>query len=133
MEKEIYKVKGLQLNNLKQTSPLDKWFFEMVQKTINELTIKDISCMLRQEVYLDIAIPCAWKMLLEDPFCGEMYEGEMIKSLTKTLINNPQEKSKNFYKEFVKVINLKMEEHEWEKCHNTRERNAKKGECFLEP
>lgn len=32
MKDAIYIMKELKLNDIKQTSPLDKWFYEMVQK-----------------------------------------------------------------------------------------------------
>ena len=49
----------------------------MVQKSVDELTLSDVLRMLRQEVYLDIAIPFACTKVLEDPFCGKMYAEEV--------------------------------------------------------
>ena len=57
MKEAIYTLKRLKLDELKRTSPLGKWFYEMVQKSVDELTLKDVLHMLRQDVYLDIAIP----------------------------------------------------------------------------
>ena len=67
MNLEIYRLKGIELKNLKRDSPLDKWFYEMIQKNVNMLTITDISHMLRQEIYLDIAIPLVWEQLFDNP------------------------------------------------------------------
>ena len=73
----IYALKRLKLDELERTSPLGKWFYEMVQKSVDELTLSDVLRMLRQEVYHDIAIPFACTKVLEDPFCGEMYAEEV--------------------------------------------------------
>ena len=70
--------------------------------------------MLRQEVYLDIAIPFACTKALEDPFCGEMYIGEMIDLLTKVFISNPDEKKQEFYTVFAEEVKQKWEMFEWE-------------------
>ena len=103
-EKAIYTLKRLKSDELERTSPSGKWFYEMVQKSVDELTLSDVLRMLRQEVYLDIAIPYACTKVLEDPFCGEMYAGEMIDLLTKALISNPDEKKQDFYTIFAEEV-----------------------------
>lgn len=104
MESAIYELKGIDLKKLKQDSPLDRWFYEMVQKNVNMLTITDVSHMLRQEVYLDIAIPLAWKYLLNNPLCGEMYDGQMLELLTRVFINDPNLKEVDFYAAFEEMV-----------------------------
>ena len=42
----IYKIKKLKLYKLERKSPLGMWFYEMVQKTVDELTYGDILRML---------------------------------------------------------------------------------------
>lgn len=113
MKEAIYTLKRLKLDELERTSPLGKWFYEMVQKSVDELTLKDVLRMLRQEVYLDIAIPFACTKVLEDPFCGEMYVGEMIDRLTKVFINNPDEKKGFPYTIFSEEVQQKWEMFEW--------------------
>lgn len=114
MKEAIYTLKRLKLDELERTSPLGKWFYEMVQKSVDELTLRDVLRMLRQEVFPDIAIPFACTKVLEDPFCGEMYAGEMIDLLTKAFISNPDEKKQVFYTIFVEEIQQKWETFEWE-------------------
>ena len=120
MGKSIYEIKGLALHELKQTSPLDQWFYEMVQKSTDELTPKDISRMLRQEIYLDLAMPCAWGELMEDPFCGEMYEGQMLELLAKALADHPQEKNIKAFRKLENKIKESLEGHEWN-CNREKE------------
>ena len=113
MKEAIYTLKRLKLDELERTSPLGKWFYEMVQKSVDELTLKDVLRMLRQEVYLDIAIPFACTKVLEDPFCGELYVGEMIDRLTKVFISNPDEKKGFPYTIFLEEVRQKWEMFEW--------------------
>lgn len=114
VETAIYKLKGINLKDIKQDSPLDKWFYEMVQKNINMLTIGDVSHMLRQEICLDIAIPLAWEQLFHNPLCGEMYDGEMIELLTRVFINNPSAKKADLYVAFEKKVKYMYETYEWD-------------------
>lgn len=109
----IYKIKNLDLNKINRDSPLDKWFHEMIQKNVDELTLKDISRMLRQEIYLDIALPIAYKMALSDPFCGEMYVGEMIELLTRVYISYPNERDKNFRTELIQKVQQQSDTFDW--------------------
>lgn len=114
MKEAIYKIKGVEVNSIKQNSPLDIWFCEMVQKNVDELTIRDVSCMLRQEMYLDIAIPIAWWNIITNPFCGEMYEGQMIELLMRVFINNPELKEIESYIMFQKNLEKVYEIHNWD-------------------
>lgn len=113
IEDDIYKIKGIELEKVKQNSPLDQWFYGMIQKKESELTLLDLSRLLRQEIYLDIAIPLACKKILENPFCGEMYEGQLVELLIRTLENNSEKKENGFYRLFAQDIAQKIDTHEW--------------------
>lgn len=69
--------------------------------------------MLRQKVFLDIAIPCAWDKLLNDTFCGEMCEGELLVSLTEILSCSPQERRFSLYKALIGQIKQQIKVHKW--------------------
>ena len=47
MKQFIYEIKNVDINKLKREMPLDQWFYELVQKKVTELTILDVSRMLR--------------------------------------------------------------------------------------
>ena len=121
MNDAIYKKKGLELEKLNKEYPLELWFYEMVQKKETELTIRDISHMLCQEVYLDIAIPIAWKRIIDDPFSGEFYDGHMIKLLTRVFADNPELKQKENYITFNKKVKKICEIYEWESDYEKQE------------
>ena len=60
---------------------LDEWFNSIMSKTVDELTIADICRMLRQKICSAVAIGKAIDMLNDDPFMGELYEGQLMITL----------------------------------------------------
>ena len=60
---------------------LDEWFNSIMSKTVDELTIADICRMLRQKICSAVAIGKAIDMLNDDPFVGELYEGQLMITL----------------------------------------------------
>ena len=63
---------------------LVKWHNKVVKMTASEITIADISRMLRQKIFLEIAIDKAIMTLKNNPFAGELYTGELLSSLLET-------------------------------------------------
>lgn len=110
---EIYKIKKLKLSELKQESPLDRWFYIMIQKKVENLSLEDISKMLRQNVFLDIAIPMAWIQLFSDPFCGEMYDGQLLETLIQTLKKKCKVDDYKNYQKFKKIVLEQIDKYEW--------------------
>ena len=113
MNETIYQIKGIKLQELKWMSPLELWFNEMVRKRVEDLTLGDISRMLRQEIYLDIAVPCAYGRLRDNPFCGEMYDGQLLELLLRVLQNHPQERDIGFCRGFFMKAREELERYEW--------------------
>ena len=109
----IYQIKKVDLQELKHNSPLDQWFSQVILKPVDDLFVGEIARMLRQEIYLDIAIPCAWNELLNDPFCGEMYDGELLVSLTGVLSDHPQERRHSLYRAFSGKVERHIEAYDW--------------------
>ena len=103
----------LKLSEIKGDSPLECWFYDMIQKRPDELTLKDVSHMLRQEIYLDIALPNAWRRILDDPFCGEMYDGQMVELLSRVLKTHVQERRRDLYIPFIEKATQEMNKHGW--------------------
>ena len=57
------------------------WHNEVIKKTPDELSLADISRMIRQKVFLDTAISKAVTILKEDPFSGDMFTGQLLENL----------------------------------------------------
>lgn len=63
------------------TDPLGKWFVTLLDKTIDELNINDIYRMLRQDILIEVAVNKSVEFLKENPFAGEMYDGQLLEVL----------------------------------------------------
>jgi L-fucose isomerase-like protein len=114
MNKPIFKLKNININAMKQECSLDKWFIEILQKKVSELNLLDVSRMLRQEIYPDIAVPLTWKILKENPFEGEMYDGQLLELLVRYLMNNQEQKDEISYINFKDTLYDKINKYEWE-------------------
>lgn len=100
MQQPIYMLKQLDVSHLKNECALDRWFIKLVHKPVDALTVFDVARMIRQDVYLDIALPKAWDMLFEDPLAGE-YDGQLIKTLVKEIELHPDRKNDAVFKHNV--------------------------------
>lgn len=114
MDEKIYKIKKANIGDMKDDCAMDKWLIGMLQKKVSELSLLDISRMIRQEIYVDIAISIAWKMLKENPFEGEMYDGQLLELLVRYLNSHYEANKKSDYIDFKKALNSKMINYEWE-------------------
>ncbi|KAF5063135.1 CDI immunity protein [anaerobic digester metagenome] len=64
--------------------PLQKWFNQLIDKQVSEIEVPDVLRMIRQNEFMDIAIPKAVEFLKTNPFAGEMYEGELMKKIVQS-------------------------------------------------
>lgn len=62
--------------------PLQKWYNQLLDKTIYEINVSDVLRMIRQKEFLEIAVPRAIFFLNNNPFEGEMYEGELLEKVS---------------------------------------------------
>ena len=63
--------------------PLQKWYNKLIDKSINEINIADVLRMLRQKVFIKLAMSKAIELLRENIFVGELYDGELLKKLSE--------------------------------------------------
>lgn len=75
-------------------SNLDKWYVTLLNKTMEEVDIKDISRMLRQDILIDLAVNKAVEILKENPLAGEMYDGQLLEILYSVDVNKYKETDK---------------------------------------
>jgi hypothetical protein len=91
---------------------LDEWFNSIMSKTVDELTIADICRMLRQKICSAVAIGKAIDMLNDDPFVGELYEGQLM----ITLYNAKEKYLCKRYDDIEPLLDkaaLKSKTHDW--------------------
>lgn len=104
--KEIYNCISIASNE--ELYPLQKWYNQLIEKTIAEITVADVLRMIRQKEFTNLAMSKAINFLQEDVFVGESYEGELFEKISemdssflisyaddlKNIINNALVKSK---------------------------------------
>lgn len=91
---------------------VDEWFNTIMEKTKDQLTVSDVSRMLRQKICSKVAIKRAIEMLEEDPFVGEMFEGQLMYNL----YDGKEKYLKLFYSQVEPVLEkagLMAKTHEW--------------------
>ncbi|ECE6401407.1 hypothetical protein FNJ07_23350 [Salmonella enterica subsp. salamae] len=78
---------NLSYGDLKVNSGLIKWYNRLLDKTAVELDEIDISKMIRQDILVDLAIDSAINILKDNPYAGEMYDGDVLNSLNSLVKN----------------------------------------------
>ncbi len=92
--------------------PLQEWYNELIDKTVEELTIFDVLRMLRQDVCMDVAMLKTIEFLLQDVFAGEAYDGQAMENLLRVdgavLMSYA-----DVLQSIVAEAQARSEEHEW--------------------
>ena len=114
MNVSIKSLKNIDIRTLKNDCALDSWYNDMIEKTPEELDIADISRMLRQDVFSDIAIPVAWQKLYSNPLSGEMYDGQHLETLLRYLSNHVEQLDAQRASNFLKLATDFLAVYEWE-------------------
>ena len=95
-------------------SSLELWYNELLKKSIRELSILDISRMLRQNVLLPLALSKAMERLIKNPMDGEMYDGDLLKQVVNAMKNHGVAVEKQAAEEFIIITNIEKNAYEWE-------------------
>ena len=96
----------------KELYPLEKWYNILIDKRVDEITIADVSRMIRQDVVMELAMTKAMDFLQGDVFAGEMYDGQLLENISRldaVLLTSYSEKLKAILKDALE----KSETHEW--------------------
>lgn len=92
--------------------PLQEWYNELIDKTVEDLTIFDVLRMLRQDVCMDVAMLKTIEFLLQDVFAGEAYDGQAMENLLRVdgavLMSYA-----DVLQRIVAEAQARSEEHEW--------------------
>lgn len=81
--KEVYNISS-GITNIPEDNvySIEKWYSELLNKTYEQLNIFDVTRMLIQKIFLELAVPKAIALIERDPFCGQRYEGELLEVLS---------------------------------------------------
>ena len=74
--KEIYNCISISSNE--ELYPLQKWYNQLIEKTIAEITVEDVLRMIRQKEFTNLAVSKAINFLKED-----LYEGELLEKVSE--------------------------------------------------
>ena len=58
--------------------PLVIWHNQVIEKSVDELTISDVARCFRQKIFLDEAYEMLLIYLLHNPYEGDIYKGELM-------------------------------------------------------
>lgn len=83
-------------------SSLGRWFNRLIEKEIKDINIEDVCRMLRQDFLVEVATPVGIQYLYDDPFCGELYEGELL----KCFIRDQKSQIYDNETEFIKIAKI---------------------------
>ena len=108
--KDIYKCKYIEMDG--EMYPLQKWYNRLLDKRVSELEVSDILRMIRQNEFIDIAISKAVDYLKENPFVGDMYEGELLEKLSNISINSLTDYIGEI-KDILSTAIIKNQDYEW--------------------
>ena len=95
--KDIYNCQYIETSG--EMYPLQKWYNRLIDKRISELEVSDVLRMIKQKEFVDIAVSKAVDYLKENPFSGDMYEGELLYKLSDIDVNSLKE-----YLNEIKII-----------------------------
>lgn len=95
-------------------APLELWYNEMINKRIDELSILDISRMLRQNELMPLAVSKAMERLIKNPLDGEMYDGNLLYQVVDAIKRHGASVDKQTAEEFIKIANARKETYDWE-------------------
>ena len=110
--KELYEnISEIQGESL---APLELWYNEMINKRIDELSILDISRMLRQNELMPLAVSKAMERLIKNPLDGEMYDGNLLYQVVDAIKMHGASVDKQTAEEFIKIANARKETYDWE-------------------
>ena len=97
MSKTIKEIYNEEYIENPETSLL-KQYNSILNKTPDELNVDDICILIRQEFFLEIAVPKAIEILKKDPSAGDNYDYCLLINLSKV------ESSLNEYKDLVSSL-----------------------------
>ena len=98
--KDIY---HLDYDKSNYNSGLISWYNNLIDKTVDELNVVDVSKMARQNILKEVAIARAIEIFLHDPFDGEMQDGDLLSLII--LHGSEVSKNRNKREELIKVVN----------------------------
>ena len=106
--KDIYKAEKLSGND-----SLVEWHNNVIEKTEAELTVLDVARCIRQNLFVETAYEMLIVYLLQDPFAGDMYPGELMEKAGDVEEEIIRRHSQSL-KDVINKAELFIKENKWE-------------------
>ena len=106
--KDIYKAEKLSGND-----SLVEWHNNVIEKTEAELTVSDVARCIRQNLFVETAYEMLIVYLLQDPFAGDMYPGELMEKAGDVEEEIIRRHSQSL-KDVINKAELFIKENKWE-------------------
>ncbi|MFT8349085.1 contact-dependent growth inhibition system immunity protein [Clostridium saccharoperbutylacetonicum] len=108
----ISKILNVKSEEIDIKCELDKWYVMLLNKTIEEINISDISRMLRQDILIEVAVNKSIEILNINLLAGEMYDGQLLELLYSVDLNKYKE-DVNKIRDIVIKIKNNIDSFEW--------------------
>ncbi|MCX4378487.1 MAG: contact-dependent growth inhibition system immunity protein [Lachnospiraceae bacterium] len=133
MEKKIKDLYNISFN-LDDISNEDRcqmhdWYNTLINKTYDQINLFDVTRMLIQKVFMELAVPKSIKFIDYNPFCGQRYEGELMELLSKLNLDYFD----HYRDDMLKILSKALFENKTYKwiCEEEREEFSKLLNSFL--
>ena len=104
---------GLSYDNSNFNSGLVNWYNRMIDKSLDELDVVDISKMLRQNILKEVALEKAVDLFIADPYSGEFDDGGLLDIIvSQNHIIDDKNKAKEL-KELLSKLELEYLDFDW--------------------
>lgn len=115
MKNETLKNKfGLEYDQSGYDTSLINWYNRLVDKTVEELNLADVSKMIRQNILKSIAIDRAIDLFIVDPFDGETRDGQLLSLLVSQSEDVTKSKRIQELNEIVLTLEEKIQQFDWD-------------------
>ncbi len=118
--KDIYNI-TFELGDIPEENKcgMNEWYYKMINKSYEQLDLFDVTRMIIQKIFLELAINKAKIFIEDNPFCGERYDGELLELLFK-IDDMYLKKHSDFFSKILKKAFEENKTYEW-LCEEERE------------
>ena len=118
--KDIYNI-SFNIDNISNENkwPMHDWYNNLINKSYNQLNLFDVTRMIIQKVFLELAVSKSLEYLKQNPFCGQRYEGELMELVYKLDYVYLENYKDNLQKILSKAL-VKNKTYDW-MCEEERE------------
>ncbi|MDR0852073.1 MAG: hypothetical protein LBN36_06220 [Clostridiales Family XIII bacterium] len=114
MGKETLKTRyGLEPDPFSDPTALVRWYNNVIDKSVDELDVSDVSRMLRQNLLPDVALARAIELFLENPLDGEILEGDLVELLAAHRTEIAESSHVRSLAAFILKVEAEMDSFDW--------------------